>query len=759
MSLRRKLLIILLLTALLPMLAVRTIQAISIFRLETRVATDMRARLTQQAEQDMQRTVDGYARSLQQESDLIFALLALQAGEAEHRLDGPVPTAPPHVPTDREFARWQDAPPDGITIQLSDRHAIVDREGNVHPQQISYDAQVLRITRPPNNANNNRPILSRPQAPDLDEPLAREQIDRLADMQSVYQKIYQQADDVILWQYASLESGLHFSYPAKSGFPPGYAPHQRMWYRKAKANGRPIGTQPFKDASTQRLIITFAQPIRDRDDEIIGVTGIDVPVSRLLDPAALKTDWADEAQVIVVAGYPALLEDAQADRFELSPDKSFPPDIYIVADINQERLGRRQMQRIVTLKFDDDAQRKAVAEDLIASHHGVRRATIDGQDRMVAYGRIGGDSERPVFAMILAPTDRIHEPVEQAVANVEDELRESLLTSGIILIALLIVVFFLAYGLSYGMTRPIIELVTASRRVAGGSLDARVDFTRKDELGELGRAFNEMVPALRDRMKIRESLHVAMQVQQSLLPEFAPTIPGLDIAGHSEYCDETGGDYYDFIHLDSLGPDTLAIAVGDVTGHGIAAALLMATGRALIRSHANTTQSLGEVFTAVNQQLCGGQFTGRFMTLMYLIMQNPAQCNRADGCMNVRYLSAGHDPVIVYRPNDDSFHELAGNDIPLGIDAEWTFHEQQSTDLKPGDILVVGTDGIWECFNQKSEQFGKDRLRDTIRKASSGNAESIAQSISAACAGWRGDRDQADDITLVVVKLAGSCGE
>ncbi|MFN3168558.1 MAG: PP2C family protein-serine/threonine phosphatase [Phycisphaeraceae bacterium] len=256
-------------------------------------------------------------------------------------------------------------------------------------------------------------------------------------------------------------------------------------------------------------------------------------------------------------------------------------------------------------------------------------------------------------------------------------------------------------------------------------------------------------------MKIRESLHVAMQVQQSLLPEAPPQIPGLDIAGHSEYCDETGGDYYDFIQLDQLGPDTLAIAVGDVTGHGIAAALLMATGRALIRSNANTNDALGDVFTAVNQQLCGGQFTGRFMTLMYLIVQNPAQCRRDDGCVSVRYLSAGHDPVIVYRPSDDSFHELAGNDIPLGIDPDWSFHEHHADDLRPGDILVVGTDGIWECFNPQGDQFGKTRLREAIRTASPGDAESIAKSITDACACWRGDRDQADDITLVVVKLTG----
>jgi sigma-B regulation protein RsbU (phosphoserine phosphatase) len=750
MSLRRKLLVVLLLTAVLPMLAVRVVQAVSLYRLEADVAEGIRDRLTRQAEQDMQRTVDGYARSLEQEADLIFALLQAQAGEVERRLAAPVPADPIDVPTDRAFARWRDDPLQGIEIRPSERHAFVDAQGDMRPEPVSYDTQVVRLPR-----GARRPGPRRPDAEDPAPPLLRDQVAKLADMTPAYRTIYDQADDVILWQYTTLETGLHFSYPAKSGFPPGYAPQQRLWYRQAKATGRAIGTRPFVDASTRRLIITFAQPVRDASDQIVGVTAIDVPVGRLLDPGALQTHWADQAQLKIVAGYPAQAEDDAADRFDLAADTSFPRDVYVVADPNQETRGRWRLAQTDTVKFDDDAQRKAIADDLVNARHGVRRVSVDGQDRMVAYGRIGGEGDRPVFAMILAPTDTILEPSERAVTTIEQTLNHSLVTSGAILVGLLIVVFILAYGMSFGMTRPIVELATASRRVAGGSLDARVDFERKDELGELGRAFNEMVPALQDRMRIRDSLHVAMQVQQSLLPEAPPTIPGLDIAGHSEYCDETGGDYYDFIQLDQLGPDTLAIAVGDVTGHGVAAALLMATGRALIRSNANTNDALGDVFTAVNQQLCDGQFTGRFMTLMYLIVQNPAQCRRDDGCVSVRYLSAGHDPVIVYRPADDAFHELAGNDIPLGIDADWTFHEHHADDLRPGDILVVGTDGIWECFNPQGDQFGKARLRDAIRAASSGDAESIAKAITDACSCWRGDRDQEDDITLVVVKLTG----
>jgi len=793
MSLRRKLLIVLLLTAVLPMLAVRAIQAYSIYRLQASLAQEMRQRLTERAEQEMLQTVKGYAKSLDQQAKLAFALLQLQATEVERRLDGPPPHFAEHVPTVSEFSSLSKEENPRIKVVSSDQHSVINNEGQFEPMLVSYDTQVVLI-----------PSNSEPQGNNVDD------IDRLASMTAIYRKIREQASDIVLWQYTSLASGPHFSYPGKSGFPSGFDPKKRGWYRKAIAERRPIASHPFIDSSTRQLVITFAQPIKSQRGPAAGVTAIDLLVSKLLDPGAINSDWAEHAHVTVVAAYPGeeyseekerverQRHDAQRESFEAerqrdprgfdgptdgaredfpfgppdgqgfpgddlpppplkplalesSSDTSLPADVYIVADIQQKRVSKRQLDYNQTLPLDDQAQRQKVADDLVAGNQGVQRVVIDGEDRMIAYGPISGEDDRRVFALISAPTLTILAPAEAMVSRVESDLRDSLVNTGGILVILLIGVGVLAYGLSYRLTRPIVELARAARRVASGDLETRVHLSRRDEIGELGKAFNEMVPALHDRMRIRESLAVAMQVQQSLLPDGAPQVKGLDIAGHSEYCDETGGDYYDFIQLDTLGPDTLAVAVGDVTGHGIAAALLMATGRALIRSHANNPGSLGEVFTAVNRQLCDSEFTGRFMTLMYLVVEG----ERRDGRVPVRFLSAGHDPVIVYRANEDRFIELAGRDIPLGIDAGWSFSEQQSDDLRSGDVLVVGTDGIWECFNPQGEQFGKDRLRETIRQASTGNADSIARAVSMACRAWRGDREQADDITLVVVKLEG----
>lgn len=760
---------ILLLTAVVPMLVVRSVQAISIYRLQDSVATGMRDRLTNQADRAMLQTVDGYARTLDQETRLAFALLKAQAEAVERRLDSPVPRDAEPVPTSRDFAEMDEQRSRELQVVLSQRHALMNDRGEFDPLAVSYATQVVLPT-------TRRGELS------LE---ARRDIARLADMTEVYRSVYEQADEFILWQYTSLKSGLHFSYPGKAGFPPGFSPQQRGWYREAIAADQAIGTRPFVDASTQQLVITFAQPVRGPFGQVAGVTAIDLRVSRLLDPAELNTDWADQAVLKVVAAYPPVgsrlrpgrerearrsvrgRDESGLDEPILSPDDplidsgeqqavsgfdtSMPPDVYVVADIHQQRQGRMQLSTTQTIAFDSDEVRQRVVADLLEGRSGVQRVIIDGEDRMIAYGRIGLDDQREVFAMISAPTGRIFAPVESAITQVEKELRASLVTTGAILLLLLLVVAGVAFGLSDRLTRPIVQMAEASRRVAKGDLEARVSIDRNDELGELGRAFNEMVPALRDRMRIRDSLAVAMQVQQSLLPDKPPTVPGLDIAGHSEYCDETGGDYYDFIELDHQSPNTLAVAVGDVTGHGVAAALLMATGRALIRAHASHPEPLGQVFTQVNRQLCNNQFTGRFMTLMYLVIDSaPDEQQR----IHARFLSAGHDPVVVYRPDEDRFIELAGNDIPLGIERDWAFHEHRTDDLRPGDILVAGTDGIWECFNCDGEQFGKQRMCQTIQQNAKGSAKSIATAISDACRTWRGARDQDDDITMVVIKLS-----
>ena len=178
--------------------------------------------------------------------------------------------------------------------------------------------------------------------------------------------------------------------------------------------------------------------------------------------------------------------------------------------------------------------------------------------------------------------------------------------------------------------------------------------------------------------------------------------------------------------------------------HGIAAALLMATARGLLRSRADQPGTLAQMFTDVNRQLCLSSFEGRFMTLFYLVLDVPRR--------QARWLSAGHDPALVYDPDADAFEDWAGQDIPLGIETQWQFSEFEAARLEPGRLIVLGTDGVWECRNGEGEFFGKQRLQDLIREHHAQPCDAIAEAVMQALRGFRAGVDQQDDITLVVIK-------
>jgi phosphoserine phosphatase RsbU/P len=266
-----------------------------------------------------------------------------------------------------------------------------------------------------------------------------------------------------------------------------------------------------------------------------------------------------------------------------------------------------------------------------------------------------------------------------------------------------------------------------------------------DEIGELGNAFNKMVPQLQERIQIKQSLNVAREVQQHLLPSAPPKFRGFDVAGLSIYCDETGGDYFDYLDFSRNGCQRFGLALGDITGHGVAGALLMASARSLLRANVQTVDSLASLLNHVNQHLSTDVTGGRFMTLFCLLVDIEEQ--------SIRWASAGHDPAIRYQPKTNSFDELLGGDLPLGIDPASAYHEYGPLNLRPEEVLVIGTDGIWEASNISGERFGKDRLRDVIRKYCTKTADQIANEISNAVTQFRGVRAQQDDITLIVLKV------
>ena len=237
---------------------------------------------------------------------------------------------------------------------------------------------------------------------------------------------------------------------------------------------------------------------------------------------------------------------------------------------------------------------------------------------------------------------------------------------------------------------------------------------------------------------------MAKEIQHHLLPMAPPQVAGLDIQGTTRYCEATGGDYFDYLCVGEHGEEKLCVVVADVSDHGIPSALMMTTARALLRLRASLSGGLKDIISDINRQFTRDvDFSGQFMTLFF------TRINR--GKNRITWVRAGHDPAILYDTSADSFTYLEGKGVPLGVD-ENAEYEALTHEFNPGQILCIGTDGIWETRNAQNEFFGKERLESIIRNHAADPAETLVQAILKDVEAFRGDLEQEDDVTVVIVK-------
>ena len=249
-----------------------------------------------------------------------------------------------------------------------------------------------------------------------------------------------------------------------------------------------------------------------------------------------------------------------------------------------------------------------------------------------------------------------------------------------------------------------------------------------------------------DMTEQKKSLELAGEVQKSLLPQKNLRINGLDIAGKSIPCEEIGGDYFDYLLGEEYPDRPFSVVVGDITGHGVDAALLMTSARAFLRMRSSQSGSISQIVTEMNRHLTRDVLdTGRFMTLLYMTIDTDTR--------HLRWVRAGHDPAIVYDPVQDTFEELKGAGLALGLDEKFTYEENLKAELVSGQIIAIGTDGIWEAFNGDGEMYGKDRFHNIIRKNSHAEANDILNAIYSDVESFRSGLKPEDDITLVVIKI------
>jgi len=248
-----------------------------------------------------------------------------------------------------------------------------------------------------------------------------------------------------------------------------------------------------------------------------------------------------------------------------------------------------------------------------------------------------------------------------------------------------------------------------------------------------------LVEARFQQERLERELQLAMEIQQRFQPTAPPIVSGYEFQGISFPCYEIGGDYYDFIKRDD---GRLVIALGDVSGKGTAAALLMSSLHASIHAQTGSHDTLVQTISAVNRYLAENIPSNRFVTLFY------AELDPDSGALS--FLNAGHNPPLIVHAAG-TVEQLASGGLPLGIKADADYREGRTT-LQPGDVLVIYSDGVTEAASPNGEEFGPTRLYEVVSRNVEASAAGIRDRIESALTKFSQGTQAADDITLVIVK-------
>ncbi len=242
-----------------------------------------------------------------------------------------------------------------------------------------------------------------------------------------------------------------------------------------------------------------------------------------------------------------------------------------------------------------------------------------------------------------------------------------------------------------------------------------------------------------ERERMERELELATEIQQRFQPSAPPVLDGYEFQGISFSCYEIGGDYYDFISRDD---GKMLIALGDVSGKGTAAALLMSSLHAAIHAQVSAKNSLPETVRSVNQYLAHNTPANRFVTLFV------AELDPATGELN--YINAGHNPPLIGR-KDGRIEQLDSGGFPLGI-MPMADYEQGTLRLETGEVLVIYSDGVSEAANLNGDEFGLERLSQVIQKNVAASASGLRDKVESALSSFTQTAPAGDDITLVIVK-------
>jgi sigma-B regulation protein RsbU (phosphoserine phosphatase) len=246
----------------------------------------------------------------------------------------------------------------------------------------------------------------------------------------------------------------------------------------------------------------------------------------------------------------------------------------------------------------------------------------------------------------------------------------------------------------------------------------------------------------KQRDDLLRDVELAAQVQRMFLPAGTPTIAGLEIAGMMRPFRSVGGDYYDYMPINA---NTIQIVIGDVSGKGVSAALLMSATAAAMRMEAGRDRNMLQQVERLNTEIGAVSDPERYVTLLVAEIDTDKR--------RIRYVNCGHNSALLFQAKTRTLKRLESSCPPIGLNPE-EFCELASADLTSGDVLVFYTDGVTEAENLLAEEFGMERLSAVLQRSSSLTAKGLMDDIFSSAANFSKDVGFGDDVTILVVKCA-----
>jgi sigma-B regulation protein RsbU (phosphoserine phosphatase) len=411
------------------------------------------------------------------------------------------------------------------------------------------------------------------------------------------------------------------------------------------------------------------------------------------------------------------------------------------------------------LKYKSGDTQYVVAKKIVASNRTLQRAmlwidsAVDVVSRLdsVYVGKDGlVEQARPVFAASNARPSRLNGRIFTSLGELRDSYIIFFVLLGIVFVLVEAAAFATGIVLTRRITRAVADLYRGTQYVQAMDFSHRVQIERRDQLGELGESFNRMTGSISQlieeenkRRRLENEISIAREVQNQLFPSTLPSVPGVEIEAICKAARSVSGDYYDFIQLS---PTHIAIAIADISGKGISAALLMASLQAALRSQmlyeGSEHLNMAELVSRLNKHLVRNTGDDRFATFFIAVYDSATR--------TLRYTNAGHLPAFLICKNSSELLDKGG--MVLGVVEDYAYEEGILT-VSPDSLLIGYSDGLIEPENVYGEEFGIRRLREAAVHIQGAAPLMVAESLMAAAEEWAGTPEQADDMTVIVARL------